>query len=182
MKARLGESRTRLRPGRGNREPFPRRRRPRRISANCSFSTTGLSSSRFSVWDCPSSRTFLRLPNRVFRLMTRCSRSGSMGGFVTCEKILPEEMAEGTPLGPIALPAARRPPWTLRPPSSPRPWDGVLSPAPRSSTGPRSGSAGVREAQGAGDSTALRTRGVRSKIREVHSRNGREDARASLMS
>jgi hypothetical protein len=47
------------------------------------FDTNGLSSCRISVWLLSSSSTFLRLPNRVLRLITRCSRKLSIAGLVT---------------------------------------------------------------------------------------------------
>ena len=56
---------------------------PRPVCLNCELPTNGLSNTRISVWLLSSSSTFLRLPNRVFRLITRYSRNESIGGFVT---------------------------------------------------------------------------------------------------
>ena len=55
----------------------------RSMTTNCAFDMNGLSSCRISVWLLSWSSTFLRLPNRVFRLITRCSRKLSIGGLVT---------------------------------------------------------------------------------------------------
>ncbi len=55
----------------------------RTIAAKRAFETNGLSSCRISVWLLSWSSTFLRLPNRVLRLITRCSRRLSIGGLVT---------------------------------------------------------------------------------------------------
>ncbi len=59
----------------------------RNIAWNCELPTNGLSSTRISVWLPSSSSTFLRFPNRVLRLITRNSRSESIGGFVTWLKL-----------------------------------------------------------------------------------------------
>ena len=53
------------------------------IASKRAFDTNGLSSCRISVCELSWSSTFFRLPNRVFRLITRCSRRLSIGGFVT---------------------------------------------------------------------------------------------------
>ena len=53
------------------------------IAAKRAFDTNGLSSCRISVCELSWSSTFFRLPNRVFRLITRCSRKLSIGGLVT---------------------------------------------------------------------------------------------------
>ncbi len=56
---------------------------------------TGLSSVRISVWLESWSSTFFRLPKRVFRLITRCSRKLSIGGFVTWVKFCRKKWLSG---------------------------------------------------------------------------------------
>ena len=55
----------------------------------------GLSSTRISVWVELSSSTFFRLPNRVFRLITRLSRRLSIGGLVTWLKFCRKKWLSG---------------------------------------------------------------------------------------
>ena len=65
------------------------------ITLNSALAMNGLSSTRISVWLESSSSTFLRLPNRVFRLITRLSRKLSMGGLVTWLKFCRKKWLSG---------------------------------------------------------------------------------------
>ena len=68
------------------------------------FETTGLSSVTISVWLLNRrSSTFFRLPKRVFRLITRCSRKRVDRRVGDLAEVLPEEVAERA----VTLPTAR---------------------------------------------------------------------------
>ena len=66
-----------------------------RSASNWPFETTGLSMVKISVWLLSWSSTFLRLPNRVFRLITRCSRKLSIAGLVTWLKFCRKKWLSG---------------------------------------------------------------------------------------
>ena len=67
----------------------------RSTSASSPVARNGVSSSVMSVCFELSSSTFLRLPNRVLRLITRVSRKLSMGGFVTWLKFCRKKWLKG---------------------------------------------------------------------------------------
>ncbi len=63
--------------------------------SNWALARNGLSSTMISVWAEDWSSTFLRLPKRVLSDITRCSRTLSIGGFVTWEKFWRKKCASG---------------------------------------------------------------------------------------
>ncbi len=66
-----------------------------RSRSNWALPTNGLSSTRISVCAEDASSTFLRLPNRVLRHITRYSRRLSIGGFVTWLKFWRKKWLSG---------------------------------------------------------------------------------------
>jgi hypothetical protein len=105
--------------------------------------TKGLSSTRISVWLLSWSSTFLRLPNRVLRLITRCSRKLSIGGLVTWLKFCRKKWLSGRYWSTAPRAACRRPS-SRSPPCRPRPWARGSARAPRSNSRRRPGAAQLR--------------------------------------
>ena len=154
----------------------------RTIAAKRAFDTNGLSSCRISVWLLSSSSTFLRLPNRVFRLITRCSRKRVDRRVGHLAEVLPEVVAE--------RPVARRQHRGRRVVAHRA--DRLLavlghrraarSRAPRPSSRPRSAAAAARRPRRAAAPRRRSSRSSRSVIEPTHSPNGWLAAIRSLIS